>query len=93
MSHYLSTNSIFLKLCGSQIQVCSSQSRSLVCRCWLSITSGLIWTFIGPALTVVLVGLFLLSVCFNTFHLKANKKSKTRTLPCVRFLNSTEIAS
>jgi len=23
--------------------------------CWLSITSGLIWTFIGPALTVVLI--------------------------------------
>lgn len=42
------------------------------CRCWLSISSGLIWTFIGPSLTIVLVG-FSMSVFYTpSTYCKAN---------------------
>lgn len=36
----------------------------LYCRCWLSMSSGLIWTFIAPVLTVVLVGFSLFCYLF-----------------------------
>ena len=45
------------KMTSSLLAGCCLHSYSFCCRCWLSVTSGLIWTFIGPALTVVLVGL------------------------------------
>ncbi|XP_076077317.1 adhesion G protein-coupled receptor B1-like [Mytilus galloprovincialis] len=57
--------------------------------CWLSVESNLIWAFVGPALTVILVNLIILILVLRTMfatHAMMDKTTKERAKAGIRSL-------